>query len=812
MAHTTLGSTRIPAPCLLLLAALLLGVANGDTLAGANDDGPVSAVAPADAPKRPADAGTLDQQSVDGTSADDDDGPASADPPTDASEHSADAGTLDQQAVDGTSADDDETAVFERMKVIGSPIEKTPGSVTYLGKQELRKQDHGDIHRVLKQVPGVNVQEEDGYGLRPNIGMRGTGVERSAKITVMEDGVLIAPAPYSAPSAYYFPTVARMEGIEVRKGSSSIQQGPYTNGGVLNMISSSIPTELTGEVNLALGNDETRRGRASIGGSSERFGWLVETFQMQTDGFKQLDGGGPTGFDLGDYMAKVRFNTGSQASRFQAFEIKIGLTRQDGQETYVGLTDADFDQTPFRRYAGSQEDQIDTDHKQLQMTYMIRMNRTLDITATAYRNDFYRNWHKLQSVSGTGIGSVLEAPQAHQRELTILRGEVDSAPGELAVRNNRRNYESQGIQTVFGLRPNGGFKAHQLEFGVRYHRDEEDRFQEEDLFQMVTGRMTPTSLGDPGSQSNRINSAEAWALFAVDTINLERWTITPGARFESIDYSRVDYGKNDPGRTGENETLKANGVNAIIPGVGATYAVNRSSSLFAGVHRGFSPPGPGATDDTLPEESINYELGYRFANGLWNTQLTGFYNDYSNLLGADTLASGGAGEGDMFNGGNAEVYGLEVSAGVDAGEAAQWSLSVPIALTYTYTHGEFLNTFESNYDAWGSVAAGDELPYLPENQAALSVGLVGRRWSTYFNLGYVDAMRTVAGQGPIPVQESTDAHALLDVSASYNFRKQLRVFALLRNATDEIYIAARRPAGVRPGIGRTLMLGISWDF
>jgi len=781
MAGSTLISTAQPAPRLVLLAALLLVVASADPLAGANDDAQVPTGPPADASESPG-------------------------------RQIAEAEAPDRQPVGAAPEGDEEPAVFERMKVIGSPIERTPGSVTYLDKEELRKQDHGDIHRVLNQIPGVNVQEEDGYGLRPNIGMRGTGVERSAKITVMEDGVLIAPAPYSAPAAYYFPTVARMEGIEVRKGSSSIRQGPHTNGGVLNLISSSIPSGLGGEVNLALGNNETRRGRASIGGSSERFGWLVETFQMQTEGFKQLDGGGSTGFDLGDYMAKVRFNTGSQASRFQAFEIKLGLTRQDGQETYLGLTDADFDRSPFRRYAGSQEDQIDTDHKQLQLTYMTQLNRALDVTATAYRNEFFRNWHKLQSVSGRGIGSVLEAPDSHERELAILRGEIDSDPGELAVRNNRRNYESQGIQTVFGLRPNGSFKAHELELGARYHRDEEDRFQEEDLFQMNTGQMTLTNLGDPGSQSNRVSSAEAWALFAIDTISLERWTITPGARFESIDYSRVDYGKSDPDRTGENETLKENGVNAIIPGVGATYAMNRSSSMFAGVHRGFSPPGPGATDETLPEKSVNYELGYRFADGLWNTQLTGFFNDYSNLLGADTLASGGTGEGDMFNGGSAEVYGLETSAGVDAGEAAQWSLSVPITLTYTYTHGEFLNTFDSDYDAWGSVAAGDELPYLPEHQAALNVGLVGRRWSTYFNLGYVGAMRTVAGQGPILVREATDAHALLDVSASYNVRKELRAFALLRNATDEIYIAARRPAGVRPGIGRTLLLGISWDF
>lgn len=132
---------------------------------------------------------------------------------------------------------------IEYIQILGrsDKLRTESGSATLIDELELEKFDYDDIHRILAKVPGVNIRQEDGYGLRPNIGFRGVTPERSQKINILEDGVLIGPAPYSAPAAYYFPSVNRMTSVEVFKGPAAIKYGPNTVAGTLNLTTRSVP-------------------------------------------------------------------------------------------------------------------------------------------------------------------------------------------------------------------------------------------------------------------------------------------------------------------------------------------------------------------------------------------------------------------------------------------------------------------------------------------------------------------------------------------------------------------------------------------
>jgi Outer membrane receptor for Fe3+-dicitrate len=181
------------------------------------------------------------------------------------------------------------------------------GAGTVISNEELQKARETDIQKNLTAVPGLYMRTEEGYGLRPNISIRGTAIERTAKVTIMEEGVLVAPSPYTSSSAYYFPTTGRIHAVEVLKGPAGVSQGPQTIGGAINLISTPNPEVSSGRIVQELGENGMTRTQAYYGGTQGSLGALVEVHEHSSDGFDKIAKvGGDTGLKKSEKRVQAR--------------------------------------------------------------------------------------------------------------------------------------------------------------------------------------------------------------------------------------------------------------------------------------------------------------------------------------------------------------------------------------------------------------------------------------------------------------------------------------------------------------------------
>lgn len=706
--------------------------------------------------------------------------------------------------------------VVSFQQILGSKFKarNRTGSAYYISPEEIRRLGYTDINRMLKAVPGVNMYEEDGFGLRPNISLRGTKAERSERISIMEDGVLAAPAPYSAPAAYYFPNVARMEAIEVLKGSSQVQYGPFTTGGAINLVSTPIPNSFSGKANISYGSKNTFKSHTSVGSSWKHFGYMVEYLRYQSDGFKKYEDHAAKGFKRNDIIAKIRVKTDHVKGVNHALELKFGYADENSDETYVGLSADDFKKTPFLRYAGSQMDKLKTDHRQWVATYLLTFSNKLKITTNAYYNYFHRNWYKLNDVRAgitskekRSIADVLVDPETNIRYFDILTGKTDREEEALLVRANNRTYRSRGIQTRAEYRFNLNEFFFDLEFGLRYHADEEDRFQWDDSYSMKNKKMVLFMEGIHGTNANRVTSANALAGYLLAKLRYDAWTVTAGLRYEDVDLLKKDYTKEDLARSGKVRIETPNHARVLIPGVGLHYQLMPAASVFFGIHKGFAPPS--AELYQKPESSVNMELGTRVAIGNFRAELIGFYNNYSNMLGSDLAASGGAGTLEQFNVGEARVKGAEFLVQYQP-LPKNCNVRLPLQVSYTYTDTEIRNSFESH--SWGNVVRGDEIPYIFKHALNMQLG-IECKWF-YANIGtrYNSDMRTSPGQGTIAEREKVPANLIFDASLNVFVNKYLTVRLNAINLTNRVYLTSRHPAGLRAGHPFGIYAGANVQF
>ncbi len=715
---------------------------------------------------------------------------------------------------------------IEPQVIAGGPVEthKLPGSGYFVTAEEIREFNYTNVNRVLARVPGVYVREEDGAGLFPNISIRGVDGTRSEKITVMEDGILQGPAPYSAPSAYYSPNVARMAGVEVLKGSSQIGYGPNTTGGVINFLSTPIPDGQQFYLRSTYGSNNTALVHSHYGDLIEyeagTFGYLAEIYYKTSDGFRTIDPGlgipgtDQTGFRMMEPMIKLSWEPNSVVD--QKFEFKYGASDISADETYLGLTDADFATNPYRRYAGSFLDNINTEQHRSYLKYSISPTDNLDLRLAGYYNEFERDWFKIRNVNGNALHTTL-GPTGNPADLATLRGVI---PGTLGYRHNLRFYEAYGIQFDGDYRFETGEIDHTLNFGVRQHQDNYRTFQENTTVTVFGPGVFPAIVNaGPGSGGNAYEESSATALWIKDDIEIGRLTVSPGVRHERVDLGYIDYAADATNTI----TGRGNGfLDWWVAGIGLNYELDDANSVFGGVHEGIAIPGPkdSVANKVFPEESLGYELGVRHRSGNFNAEVAGFVTDFEQLI--STSAGLGLVGLPVTNAGTADVHGIEALASYDPFQDR--SVRLPLFVSATWTSATLNEALvagagENIYGdgAGGPGIPGAEIPYIPEWKLAAGVGLETDRWGVDLAATYVSDTFGTALNSPVPVTSSRqgeiDGGMVFDLGAFYQINDTTRLIGGVHNLFEEVMIASRIPEGARVNAPREFYVGFEmlWE-
>lgn len=723
------------------------------------------------------------------------------------------------------------TAVLDKIMVTGGfeNIKKIPGSAQIVTKEDIRQQNYDDINRVLRKVPGVYVREEDGFGLFPSISIRGVDTTRNSKITVMEDGVMMSPAPYTAPAAYYSPTTGRMSGLEILKGSSQIKYGPHTTGGVINYISTPIPTKEKAYLKSTLGSFGEQRNHMYFGNTFDtsrgQVGFLIEGYKRESDGFKKIDktadfrDSDQTGFDKTDTTMKLSWEPNTEI--YQRFELKHGTSKLDADETYLGLSQADFNKNPTRRYAASRFDNMKTKQNQLSLRWSISPTDNIDVITTLYQTSFKRNWYKLNKVDGKKPPTFMEVSGALQ---DCLKGE-NQAQCELKIKANNRKYATQGIESVGYFRFDTGNIEHEVMAGVRLHQDSITRFQWEDKYtQEANGSISAMTPGTPGGAGNRFQETKAIAMFVQDTIKIGDLTITPGIRYEMLDQLSQDPKGTLQKAGGTKNRNGENSFNVSAYGVGAAYQLHEQWTGFGGIHTGYSTPSPRGTRGGLdPETSIALEFGARYVNTdkALAAESTIFYTAFKDLIVTDNV--GGTGSGKDENFGEVDSLGVEFALQYDAGVANNWHVNNPSFVSMTYTNTKQKNDSKST-DAESIFSygkAGNAVPYIPELTLNIGTGIETKKWGAFVTGSYVSETYASAnnvdnqinGEGKSDARYGKiDSYFTADISTHYRINKDIKLFGGVQNVLDAEYIVSRQPHGARGGLPQFVYAGIEMDF
>jgi hemoglobin/transferrin/lactoferrin receptor protein len=287
------------------------------------------------------------------------------------------------------------------------------------------------------------------------------------------------------------------------------------------------------------------------------------------------------------------------------------------------------------------------------------------------------------------------------------------------------------------------------------------------------------------------------ALYGQSELTNDRWSVTPGVRFERFAVDVISQDGYAPPATIPGVSLS--GFNTS-PKLGALYRMTPQWSAYgnyasgfrapnAAQLNGFIDPSPGVNARLLgnpnlqPETSKNIELGLRARLQRLSLDLSAFTGDYKQLIvdkkflgGTNTVADPNVFQ--TVNVDNATIWGFEFKGSMDWGQVGEGKLSMPFA--YGQARGQDNGT-------------GQPLNSMDPAMFTMGLNYEAAIWSLRLDLRYHAAkdasdVDPTSGVKAGSTQFTTVPSATtLDLTGQWRIRKDVRLTAGIVNLTDRKY-------------------------
>ena len=643
-------------------------------------------------------------------------------------------------------------------------LKEIPGTVNVVTREEIQRAHPKSADEMLRRIPGVNIMEEHGQGLRPNISIRGMDPVRSRNVLILVDEIPIQPALFGDPSMYYMVPIEHVDHIEVIKGGATVLYSPNTQGGVINFVTKSIPIIPTFSTSNTFGSFNLFQSDTYYGGRFGNMGAQMGYIRRQGDGFRQR-----SAYKVDDFGIRLESNPDDKT------QIKTNAYwYNETAQTPGGITPAQF--AADRTTAGKPLDEFQGQRGSIDVTATRHIDANNSAKLIVYGNFFERNWY-IQNQSAT-TGALLPTSGNFLRKFNVL--------GVMP--------QHQFTYSLFG-------REQKLITGFRYHAERETDVR---------------TTGTPGSKigstaANADLETVAYSAYVESEFRVtDQLTVTPGFRWEQVNQSREVL---NPTPTATAPNFKGHATTeGLIYGTGVKYQLPMNTLLYGHVHTTFrSPlfsqavdPTSGADNDLGAERGLSSDIGIRskLHPGV-SVDLALFRLDFSNQIVTQS--------GKLVNAGKTLHEGIESSVNLEWGEfwrplegfASRGNVTLlrPKSLSGA-TAGKDL-TLAPRMTLYGSVGY-----YHPSGASIeLDALYVARQFTDLNNTVEENALGTV---GAMP------SYTLSSLRFNYAPPKsRWAVFAGIRNLFDESFIVNRTSGsfnGLQPGEIRNFYGGVSMKF